>query len=245
MVIDSAANSLHYLQGPDFHIEGGNDLAHEIKSRRDQNLNKASCSDADNLGRVDTSPVSIMTTFPELSTPRMRLVIPGPEFAEATIAFYVKNKDHLLQWEPRRDDKFYTIEYWREELLKARLNVTRDQAYLFYLISEKTGDLIGTINLNSITRAAFQNGRLGYKIDADHEGQGFMREGMAEVIRFAFEDKDLRRLEANVIPQNVRSLGLLKRLGFTEIGRDEYYLMINGIESPHILTSLVKRNWKK
>ncbi|MGB0043561.1 MAG: GNAT family protein [Terriglobales bacterium] len=70
-----------------------------------------------------------------------------------------------------------------------------------------------------------------------------MLEGLSAIIRYAFEVLELRRLEANVLPENSRSLRLLKKLGFREIGLDEEYLAINGQVRPHILTSLTKPRW--
>lgn len=115
--------------------------------------------------------------------------------------------------------------------------------FTFFL--KQSNKLVGIISLRNIERLAFQNGRVGYKVDAQFEGQGLMREGLSAVIRHAFEVLGLRRLEANVMPENKRSRGLLKRLGFREIGLDENYLIINGQVRPHVLTSVTKQRWAR
>ncbi len=102
---------------------------------------------------------------------------------------------------------------------------------------------MGIVSLGGIERLAFQNGRLGYAIGADFEGQGLMREGLSAIIRYAFDVLGLRRFEANVMPENSRSLRLLKKLGFREIGLDAEYLVIKEQVSPHILTSLTRPRW--
>ncbi len=102
---------------------------------------------------------------------------------------------------------------------------------------------MGIVSLGSIERLTFQNGRLGYAIGADFEGQGLMREGLSAIIRYAFDVLGLRRFEANVMPENSRSLRLLKKLGFREIGLDAEYLVIKEQVSPHILTSLTRPRW--
>ena len=180
-----------------------------------------------------------------VETERLVIRLPTPQDVQITVEFYKSNREHLQKWEPTRDDEFYTEEYWENRLKQAEESVRADRAYSFYLFLKHTNRLVGIISLENIERMAFQNGRLGYKVDAHFEAQGLMREGMAAVIGYAFDMLDLRRLEANVIPENKRSLGLLKRLGFREIGLDEEYLVINGHVSAHVLTSLTKPRWAK
>lgn len=169
--------------------------------------------------------------------------LPTSQDAQITFEFYDSNRKHLQKWEPTREDEFYTRAYWENRLKQLEDDVRADRTYSFYLFQKQSNRLIGIISLENIERRTFQNGRLGYKIDANFEGQGLMREGMSAVIRYAFEVLGLRRLEANVMPENKRSRGLLKRLGFQEIGLDEEYLIINGNVSPHVLTSLTKQRW--
>jgi ribosomal-protein-alanine N-acetyltransferase len=55
-----------------------------------------------------------------------------------------------------------------------------------------------------------------------------MKEGLAQVIEHAFNDMGLHRLEANIQPDNERSIRLVESLGFECEGYSPRYLKING-----------------
>jgi ribosomal-protein-alanine N-acetyltransferase len=65
-----------------------------------------------------------------------------------------------------------------------------------------------------------------------------MSEALAAVIRFAFDELLLHRLEANYIRENERSARVLKRAGFAIEGYARKYLYINGCFRDHVLTAL-------
>jgi ribosomal-protein-alanine N-acetyltransferase len=94
------------------------------------------------------------------------------------------------------------------------------------------------VSLSNIVRGVFQAAHLGYGIDHSLQGQGLMHEAVSEIIRFAFDDLRLHRLQANYQPHNQRSAALLQRLGFVEEGLARDYLYINGAWRDHVLTSL-------
>ena len=53
---------------------------------------------------------------------------------------------------------------------------------------------------------------LGYGLDAAYEGRGMMREALEVAIGYMFADQNLHRIQANYVPRNERSGGLLRRL---------------------------------
>ncbi|WP_235085187.1 GNAT family N-acetyltransferase [Chromobacterium sp. Beijing] len=64
-----------------------------------------------------------------------------------------------------------------------------------------------------------------------------MREALEAVIRCAFDTLKLHRVQANYQPHNLRSAGLLKRLGFEIEGHAKNYLYLNGAWRDHVLSS--------
>ena len=56
---------------------------------------------------------------------------------------------------------------------------------------------------------------------------------------YIFHNLNFHRIEANVMPENARSLKLLLRLGFAEHGVAKNYLQINGAWRDHVLLSVV------
>ena len=96
-----------------------------------------------------------------------------------------------------------------------------------------TGAIAGVANINSIIRGRFQNGSLAYAAFAPTAGQGYMSEGLALVLRHAFQDLRLHRLEANIQPGNHASLKLVQRLGFRREGYSPEMLFIDGAWRDH------------
>jgi ribosomal-protein-alanine N-acetyltransferase len=103
----------------------------------------------------------------------------------------------------------------------------------FLLRALDTGATAGTININSIIRGRYQGASLGYAAFAPSAGQGYMTEGLALILRHAFNDLRLHRLEANVRSANKASLALVQRLGFSYEGLSPAYLYLNGAWHDH------------
>jgi ribosomal-protein-alanine N-acetyltransferase len=71
-----------------------------------------------------------------------------------------------------------------------------------------SGALAGMIIIDSIVRGRFQSATLSYAAFAPAAGRGYMSEGLALVLRHAFCELRLHRLEANIQPANQPSLRL-------------------------------------
>ncbi len=98
-----------------------------------------------------------------------------------------------------------------------------------YLVCRRDdGALVGVFNLTNIVRGPFRSGYLGYYAFAGHERQGLMSEGLRAVVRHAFRQLKLHRLEANIQPANVASIALVAACGFRKEGYSPRYLKIGG-----------------
>ncbi|HUR08588.1 MAG TPA: GNAT family protein [Nonomuraea sp.] len=103
----------------------------------------------------------------------------------------------------------------------------------FVICLRDTGAIVGRVNVNNIVRGTNQSGTLGYAAYASTTGRGYMTEGLDLVIRFAFGELGLHRLEANIQPANTPSLNLVKRLGFQREGYSANFQYINGAWRDH------------
>ena len=95
------------------------------------------------------------------------------------------------------------------------------------------GAMAGVIIVDSIIRGRFQSATLSYAAFAPAAGQGYMSEGLALVLRYAFGDLRLHRLEANIQPGNRTSLALVRRQGFRKEGYSPDMLFIDGAWRDH------------
>ena len=93
--------------------------------------------------------------------------------------------------------------------------------------------MVGAIHLNHIIPGALQGAFLGYYAFMPHAGQGLMREGMFLVLKHAFQELKLHRLEANIQPKNHASLRLVQGCGFVREGFSRRYLKVGGRWKDH------------
>jgi len=98
----------------------------------------------------------------------------------------------------------------------------------FVLRRAQDGALAGYAGLSNIVRGAFQSAHLGYYAFAGCERQGLMKAGLRLVLREALGPMGLHRVEANIQPDNLASLALVRSLGFQREGFSPRYLKIRG-----------------
>lgn len=103
--------------------------------------------------------------------------------------------------------------------------------------------IVGIANFSQIFYRAFKNAYLGYYVHVDFSGRGLMFAGLRLSIDYAFNPLGLHRIEANIQPDNIRSINLVKRLGFTKEGFSQRYLYINGEWRDHERWALTVENW--
>ncbi|MCX0403187.1 GNAT family N-acetyltransferase [Clostridium perfringens] len=162
----------------------------------------------------------------QLNTERLALRNLTPENTEEMLDYYIRNEEHLRQYEPTRDSSFYTYEGQKEILTESfRQFIDGTSIDLGIFKDEK---LIGKIKLSNIVYGILRNAFVGYSIDKEHQGKGYMKEALNTVCSYAFEEMGLHRLEASTLMDNSRSQGVLKACGFNELGISEKYLYING-----------------
>lgn len=113
----------------------------------------------------------------------------------------------------------------------ARTN--RDDHEGFVVARYSDDAIVGVVNLNNIVRGSFLSASLGYYVGAPYVGQGYMIEGLNLIKAHAFRALQLHRLEANIQPDNERSLKLVKRAGFAREGIAPAFLFLDGAWRDH------------
>ena len=155
-----------------------------------------------------------------------------PDDAQELLEYYLRNKEHLREFEPVRDASFFTYEMQKEILLESYRHLMTGVGSDLGIY--KDNKLIGKAKISSIVYGVFKSGILGYSIYKEYEGRGYMKEAIKLVLEYAKEYLDLHRIEASVLTTNERSKGVLLSCGFEEIGINKKYLYINGKWSDHI-----------
>ncbi|MGH9150580.1 MAG: GNAT family N-acetyltransferase [Acidimicrobiales bacterium] len=105
------------------------------------------------------------------------------------------------------------------------------------------GRFAGEVNLNGVQRGPFQNAYLGYWIDRQQAGQGYIPEAVVVALRFAFEELRLHRVQIAIIPRNAASLRVVDKLGLRDEGTAQRYLEIDGSWEDHIRYAMTAEDW--
>lgn len=104
--------------------------------------------------------------------------------------------------------------------------------------------ILGFFNLSQIARGLLQSAYLGYAVGKPHAGHGYMRDGIGLVLRHAFTDLRLHRVEANIQPGNRASIALAQGAGFRREGFSPRYLKIGGRWRDHERWAILVDDWR-
>lgn len=176
---------------------------------------------------------------PFLATPRLQLYTPAAADAGEMLAYHERNRDHFVQWQPRRGAGFYTSEGMTARIRDMQAATERQEALHLIIRMRGAREIIGECGFTNIVRGPFRACHLGFSISREHEGKGLMREALQAAVGHVFGEMRLHRIMANYRPENARSAALLRRLGFEHEGRARSYLEINGEWADHVLTALI------
>lgn len=150
-----------------------------------------------------------------------------------------RNKLYLQAYEPTWSAQSLTETFYHNRLSRQKTDWLGDLAYSFLVFGLDNKTVLGGININHVARGAAQHATLGYWLDEGLQGQGLMREALELAIMFCRDGLRLHRLHAATLPHNLRSHGLLLRLGFVEEGFAKAYVQINGSWADHRLYGLI------
>lgn len=176
-------------------------------------------------------------------TERLILKVLDKSAAEIVLAYYQRNQRFLEEWEPLRNSDFYTIEYQEAQLEKDLSDFEMKKAFRLWLFKKTDKSrVIGNIAFSNIVRGSFLSCHLGYKCDQNEEGNGYITEAIKKGVEIIFDDDGLHRIEANIMPRNIKSFKVVKKLGFYNEGLAYKYLKINGVWEDHIHMVLLNEN---
>jgi ribosomal-protein-alanine N-acetyltransferase len=153
-------------------------------------------------------------------------------------------RDWLVPWEPRPDGSPTTPEDRASFVARCAARERERQmgtGYGFGIFVE--GRLAGEITLSSIQRGPFQNAFVGYWVDKAVAGHGLAPEATVAVLRFAFEELALHRIEVAIVPRNRASRRVVEKLELREEGVALRYLEIDGRWEDHVRYAITSEEW--
>lgn len=126
---------------------------------------------------------------------------------------------------------------------RVKVMLTAGTGVQFVLEERATGRVIGAC---VVFRHDEESARaeIGYVLGRPHWGRGLMREALEAVVAHAFGAWGLRRLEAEVDPDNGRSDRVVRSLGFVEEGRLRKRWCARGRTYDTRIFGLLREEWR-
>lgn len=175
-----------------------------------------------------------------IATARLILIPLGDVEVHQALDFFKRNRNHLRPWEPERHDDFYEEAAFRKRQEQGVQQMNEGKALRWFLVKkENPGRVIGSVNITNVIPLPCLSANLGYAMDGNEQGKGYITEAVISVCDFVAKSKVLHRLEAGYMPRNVASARVLEKAGFEKIGIAKKYLQINGVWEDHVLTQKI------
>lgn len=117
----------------------------------------------------------------------------------------------------------YTENHAKEWIKKHKEENAQEEAVNWAIRLKDTGELLGSFVLLFKSKAHGW-GRIGYWIGEKHWNMGYATEASTAVIKWAFENTNLNRIECDHFAFNEASGKVMKKIGMRKVGlKREYY----------------------
>ena len=160
----------------------------------------------------------------KLETERLLLRRYDPEDAEQCLAFLSNEQDAYMDC----SKAFHEMDTEYQELMD--LFAQRESQYMITL--KESGEVIGTINVFADASRAVDSMEIGYSIAHAHQRKGYAYEALSALLGLLQNDLCLEMVTAGVLPENVASEKLLRKLGFYEEGLRHKAVWHEGLNKP-------------
>ena len=168
-----------------------------------------------------------------LETEHLRLSVLRKSEAERACEYFIKNRDFHKQYSQTHTDDYFTVSV-QKKYLAFDCDSFLDGTLVPLWITVKGSDkLIGRVSFFNFAYGGMMSCACGYHLDKDYTGKGYMTEALKGSLAFVFDEYKMHRIEAFILPENEKSINLVKRAGFHYEGQRISYMHINGRYRDH------------
>jgi len=162
--------------------------------------------------------------------------------SEEVAELWQRNRKFLAPWEPVRQDSFYDLKSQRDSITRDLEEFEAGRMVPFVICGSDL-EIVGKLNLNGVTRGAFQSAAMGYWVSEHANGLGHATAAARAAVAYAFETLNLHRVQAETLLHNTPSQHVLRNAGFSAYGVAPDYLRIAGRWQDHILFNTFSPDW--
>ncbi|MDO4913823.1 MAG: GNAT family protein [Bifidobacteriaceae bacterium] len=154
-----------------------------------------------------------------------------------------KNDSWLAPWQAQDPcgGEGFSFSAWVHNL---RVNERQGTGVVFVIVLHER--IIGQISISNILYASMRSGLVGYWIDSRYAGRGIMPLALAMLANWALQkgngSPSLHRLEIAIIPRNIRSQSVVKKIGAHNEGVRKQYIYVNNCWEDHEIYVLFEQD---
>lgn len=119
----------------------------------------------------------------------------------------------------------------------------QQQVCLFTVLQKQTNTIVGSCGFHFLD-SENDKAEISYEIGREHQGRGLAIEALSSLLNYGFHELRLNRIEANIISENIKSKGLLRKLGFQYEGTHRQSIKKEGSYLDTLIFSLLKNEFK-
>ena len=187
-------------------------------------LNAAVISESEYDGHVGYAVRKLLLPQLKLETERLILRRYQAQDANQCFAFLSNEQDAYMDC----SKVFYEMDTEYQKLID--LFAQRESQYMVTL--KESGEVIGTINVFADDSRAVDTMEIGYSIAHAHQRKGYAFEALSALLNLLQNDLCLEMVTAGVLPENIASKQLLRKLGFREEGLRHKVVWHEGLGKP-------------
>lgn len=162
--------------------------------------------------------------------------------AEALCDLHLRNREFFQKYTPSRNDDYYTVKWQLENIRNCAEQMKEGRKYSFGIFAKDNDKLIGNVTLSEVLHDCLQGCFIGYYLDKESNGKGYMTEAVNLAVDFALNVLLLHRIEAGVMPHNTASMRVLEKAGFHKEGIAQKNVKINGRWEDHQVLAIVSED---
>ena len=119
-----------------------------------------------------------------------------------------------------------------------------DTWFQFVIIKNNSNEIIGDVGIHFLDSDKKQV-EIGCTLDKTYQGKGYATETLKGTLDYLFNKLDKRRVIGSIDPRNIKSIGLVERLGFRKEAHFKESILINGEWVDDLVYAILKNEWNK
>ncbi|WP_261835452.1 GNAT family N-acetyltransferase [Vibrio ishigakensis] len=178
--------------------------------------------------------------FRAVIEPNLELRLAHPRISPDYYSLVKQDRNYLsewLAWPLHADGEAFFSEFFKKSLNDYANNKAMVCA-IFY-----ENELVGNVSFNSIS-SSLSSVEIGYWLGFAHQGKGIMSKCVSYLIRYAFTELEMHKVQISAATENRPSRALCERLGMSLEGVITRAENLNGRVVDHAIYGLSREEWK-